>query len=131
MTLDIVHHLQSEFFHNKICLTLGIARNFGFLWQLIAMLTKPFTKSLQQGAATTIFCAVSDDLRNVRFEPFRMNSFIFPHHYLFFFWLWTKSAFRIVVIFFKTAKWPIKILHNFWCQMKNCKICCGIKLWIS
>ncbi|VDN53287.1 unnamed protein product [Dracunculus medinensis] len=59
-----INNIYVYILHPGTMIGTGIARNFGFLWQLIAMLTKPFTKSLQQGAATTIFCAVSDDLRN-------------------------------------------------------------------
>ncbi|VDK56088.1 unnamed protein product [Anisakis simplex] len=45
----------------------GIARGFGFLAPLYNALIKPFTKSLQQGAATTVYCAVSEHLNSVGF----------------------------------------------------------------
>ncbi|VDM48574.1 unnamed protein product [Toxocara canis] len=42
----------------------SISRSFGILASLMKVLLKPFTKTLQQGAATTIYCAISDDVKN-------------------------------------------------------------------
>ncbi|KAL5021483.1 hypothetical protein ScPMuIL_000638 [Solemya velum] len=36
-----------------------------WLYKLVFILARPFTKSLQQAAATTVYCAVSPDLNNI------------------------------------------------------------------
>lgn len=43
---------------------------YSWLYRLLFSIVRPFTKSLQQGAATTVYCAVSNDLRNVGGEYF-------------------------------------------------------------
>uniref|UniRef100_A0A914W822 Uncharacterized protein n=1 Tax=Plectus sambesii TaxID=2011161 RepID=A0A914W822_9BILA len=42
----------------------GIARNYGVLGKVFNVVTKPFTKTLEQGAATTVYCAADPELDN-------------------------------------------------------------------
>jgi WW domain-containing oxidoreductase len=39
----------------------GISRNWWF-WRFLFFVVRPFTKSLQQGAATTVYCATAPEL---------------------------------------------------------------------
>ncbi|KJH51426.1 oxidoreductase, short chain dehydrogenase/reductase family protein [Dictyocaulus viviparus] len=40
----------------------NIARSYGFIVRLLKVVAKPFMKSLEQGAATTVYCAASPDV---------------------------------------------------------------------
>ncbi|KAK6732581.1 hypothetical protein RB195_016758 [Necator americanus] len=42
-----------------------ISRSYGFLGKFWNLITKPFTKSLEQGAATTVYCAASPEVHEV------------------------------------------------------------------
>ncbi|KAE9420344.1 hypothetical protein Angca_004923, partial [Angiostrongylus cantonensis] len=42
-----------------------ITRSYGFLGKFWNTVTKPFTKSLEQGAATTVYCAASPEVANI------------------------------------------------------------------
>ncbi|KAK3578962.1 hypothetical protein CHS0354_034751 [Potamilus streckersoni] len=42
----------------------GLQRNW-WLYRLLFLLARPFTKSMQQGAATTVYCATSHDLEDI------------------------------------------------------------------
>ncbi|VDO06574.1 unnamed protein product [Haemonchus placei] len=42
-----------------------ISRSWGFLGKFWNAVVKPFTKSLEQGAATTVYCAASPDVMDV------------------------------------------------------------------
>lgn len=48
----------------KLCSDIG--RSYGVFGKIGNFLTKPFTKNLEQGAATSVYCAVSPDVENVR-----------------------------------------------------------------
>ncbi|MFH4982920.1 hypothetical protein AB6A40_009629 [Gnathostoma spinigerum] len=50
--------------HPGTAIATGISRGFGFISKVVGFLTKPITKSLQQGAATTVYCAASGDTEN-------------------------------------------------------------------
>ncbi|CAJ0608420.1 unnamed protein product [Cylicocyclus nassatus] len=41
------------------------ARSFGVFMKIVKFVTHPFTKSLEQGAATTVYCAASPDVSDV------------------------------------------------------------------
>uniref|UniRef100_F1KZF6 WW domain-containing oxidoreductase n=1 Tax=Ascaris suum TaxID=6253 RepID=F1KZF6_ASCSU len=56
--------INSYVLHPGNMVATGISRTFGLLGRIGNALTKPFTKTLQQAAATTIYCAVSEDVKN-------------------------------------------------------------------
>lgn len=47
--------------HPGSCMSTGIQRHW-WLYRVIFFLVRPFTKSLQQGASTTVYCAASPDI---------------------------------------------------------------------
>lgn len=56
-------HFFQNFKHLSFYFT-GLSRNYGIFAKISNILAKPFTKNLQQGAATTVYCAVSPDVEN-------------------------------------------------------------------
>lgn len=43
----------------------SIGRSYGFMGRMFNALTKPFTKTLSQGAATTVYCAASQEIAEI------------------------------------------------------------------
>lgn len=56
--------VTSNSLHPGSCISTNIQRNW-WLYKLIFFVARPFTKSLQQGAATTVYCAVSSDVEEI------------------------------------------------------------------
>ncbi|CAD6197709.1 unnamed protein product [Caenorhabditis auriculariae] len=50
--------------HPGSMIATDISRSYGFLSKILTTVTKPFTKNLEQGAATTVYCASSPELDN-------------------------------------------------------------------
>uniref|UniRef100_A0A914YSY7 Uncharacterized protein n=1 Tax=Panagrolaimus superbus TaxID=310955 RepID=A0A914YSY7_9BILA len=42
----------------------NISRGYPVFSKIVSIITKPFVKTVQQGAATTVYCAVSPDCEN-------------------------------------------------------------------
>ncbi|OXB69491.1 UNVERIFIED_CONTAM: hypothetical protein H355_003158, partial [Colinus virginianus] len=43
----------------------GIMRNLGWSWHCLFLLIRPFIKSAEQGAVSTIYCAVSEEVSDI------------------------------------------------------------------
>ena len=56
--------VTSNALHPGNMMSSSISR-YSWFYKLIFTLVRPFTKSMQQGAATTVYCAVADELTNV------------------------------------------------------------------
>uniref|UniRef100_A0A7E4VKL4 NAD(P)-binding protein n=1 Tax=Panagrellus redivivus TaxID=6233 RepID=A0A7E4VKL4_PANRE len=50
--------------HPGTFISTGLARSYGAITKIQQFLSKPFVKTLQQGAATNVYCAVSPDVEN-------------------------------------------------------------------
>ncbi|KAK0043097.1 WW domain-containing oxidoreductase [Biomphalaria pfeifferi] len=58
------HGIVANSVHPGNMMSSSITRYWWF-YRLIFTLVRPFTKSMQQGAATTVYCAVAEELNNV------------------------------------------------------------------
>ncbi|CAG5128309.1 unnamed protein product [Candidula unifasciata] len=58
------HGIVANSIHPGNMMSSGLSRNW-WLYRLLFALVRPFTKSMQQGAATTVYCAVAEELGNV------------------------------------------------------------------
>ncbi|GFR69832.1 WW domain-containing oxidoreductase [Elysia marginata] len=58
------HGVVANSLHPGNMMSSGLARHW-WLYRLIFALVRPFTKSMQQGASTTVYCAVAEELSNV------------------------------------------------------------------
>ncbi|CAH1779030.1 unnamed protein product [Owenia fusiformis] len=57
-------NVTSNVVHPGNCINTRISRQW-WMWRLLFTILRPFTKSTEQGASTTVFCAVSKDLEGV------------------------------------------------------------------
>ncbi|KAK3760106.1 hypothetical protein RRG08_064776 [Elysia crispata] len=58
------HGVVANSLHPGNMMSSGMPRHW-WLYRLLFALVRPFTKSMQQGASTTVYCAVAEELSNV------------------------------------------------------------------
>jgi WW domain-containing oxidoreductase len=61
---ELKNGIHSYVLHPGSMIGTSIGRSYGVLGRIGNFLVKPFTKTLQQGAATTVYCAASPDVEN-------------------------------------------------------------------
>ncbi|CAI2343190.1 unnamed protein product [Caenorhabditis sp. 36 PRJEB53466] len=61
----VSHGISTYAVHPGTMIGTDIARGFGFLSKFWNVMTKPFTKTLAQGAATSVYCAAHPDVAEV------------------------------------------------------------------
>lgn len=59
------HGISVYVLHPGTFIGTGIARSYGIFGRIWNVVSKPFTKSLEQGAATTVYCAASPETRSI------------------------------------------------------------------
>ncbi|XP_005103964.1 WW domain-containing oxidoreductase [Aplysia californica] len=58
------HGITANALHPGNMMSSQLSR-YSWFYQIIFTLVRPFTKSMQQGAATTVYCSIADELTNV------------------------------------------------------------------
>lgn len=61
---EIANNVHVYVLHPGSAIPTQISRSYGFLGKMVNTVTKPFTKNLEQGAATTVYCAASPDVES-------------------------------------------------------------------
>jgi hypothetical protein len=61
-----LQHVSNSFNRIKHIFFLALGRSAPTLSSIFAFVSKPFTKSFEQGAATTVYCAASPFVENVK-----------------------------------------------------------------